>query len=96
MMAFRLVDGMARKVTLIGAYRKALSEGKNRAAAIEYAKQVNDDVNFDYSVADTPNFIRRTGPIGTLLFQFKKFPVKMLELALPGVGKLKGWEQARF
>lgn len=96
MMAFRLVDGMARKVTLIGAYRKALSEGKNRAAAIEYAKQVNDDVNFDYSVADAPNFIRRTGPIGTLLFQFKKFPVKMLELALPGVGKLKGWEQARF
>lgn len=96
MMAFRLVDGMARKVTLIGAYRKALSEGMNRSAAIEYAKQVNDDVNFDYSVADAPNFIRRTGPIGTLLFQFKKFPVKMLELALPGVGKLKGWEQARF
>ena len=96
MMAFRLVDGMARKVTLIGAYRKALSQGMNRSAAIEYAKQVNDDVNFDYSVADAPNFIRRTGPIGTLLFQFKKFPVKMLELALPGVGKLKGWEQARF
>ena len=96
MMAFRLVDGMARKVTLIGAYRKALKEGKSRAAAIEYAKQVNDDVNFDYSVADAPNFIRRTGPIGTLLFQFKKFPVKMLELALPGVGKLKGMEQVRF
>ena len=96
MMAFRLVDGMARKVTLIGAYRKALSQGMNRSAAIEYAKQVNDDVNFDYSVADAPNFIRRTGPIGTLLFQFKKFPVKMLELALPGVGKLKGWEQVRF
>ena len=96
MMAFRLVDGMARKVTLIGAYRKALSQGMNRAAAIEYAKQVNDDVNFDYSVADAPNLIRRTGPIGTLLFQFKKFPVKMMELALPGVGKLKGWEQVRF
>ena len=96
MMAFRLVDGMARKVTLIGAYRKALSQGMNRSAAIEYAKQVNDDVNFDYSVADAPNFIRRTGPIGTLLFQFKKFPVKMLELALPGVGKLKGMEQVRF
>ena len=96
MMAFRLVDGMARKVTLIGAYRKVLSQGMNRSAAIEYAKQVNDDVNFDYSVADAPNFIRRTGPIGTLLFQFKKFPVKMLELALPGVGKLKGWEQVRF
>ena len=96
MMAFRLVDGMARKVTLIGAYRKALSQGMNRSAAIEYAKQVNDDVNFDYSVADAPNFIRRTGPIGTLLFQFKKFPVKMMELALPGVGKLKGWEQVRF
>lgn len=96
MAAFRVVDGMARKVALIGAYRKALSEGMNRSAAIEYAKKVNDDVNFDYSVADAPNFIRRTGPVGTVLFQFKKFPIKMLELALPGVGKLKGMEQVRF
>jgi hypothetical protein len=53
-------------------------------------------VNFDYSVADTPNFMRRAGPIGTLAFQFKKFPVKMMELAFPGVGKLKGMEQIRF
>gem|GEM_PF-5420996 len=96
MSAFRLFDMMARKVTLIGAYRKALSEGKSRTEAVEYAKGVNEDVNFDYSVADTPDIIRRTGPIGTVLFQFKKFPVKLMELALPGIGKLKGMEQVRF
>ncbi|MDR1649030.1 MAG: hypothetical protein LBR71_02110, partial [Synergistaceae bacterium] len=96
MSVFRSIDGMTRKTTLIGAYRKALADGKSRAEAIEYAKKVNDDVNFDYSVADTPEFIRRAGPIGTLLFQFKKYGIKQAELGLPFVGKLKGAEQARF
>jgi hypothetical protein len=83
-------------VTLIGAYRKAIAEGKSRAEAIAYAQKVNDDVNFDYSVADAPDFMRRTGPLGTLAFQFRKYPVKMMELAFPGYGKLKGLEQLRY
>jgi hypothetical protein len=96
MSAFRLFDGMARKTTLLGAYRKARSEGQSHAAAMEYAKQVNDDVNFDYSVADAPDFIRRTGPIGTLAFQFKKFPVKLMELALPGTDKLTSAKKIQY
>jgi hypothetical protein len=93
---FRAADGMVRKATFLGAYRKGRSEGMGHSAAIEYAKKVNDDVNFDYSVADSPSFMRRTGPIGTLAFQFKKYPVKMMELALPGLGKLNGVQSARF
>jgi hypothetical protein len=96
MALFRQADGMVRKATFLGAYRKGIDEGMSRAAAIEYAKKVNDDVNFNYSVADSPDFIRRTGPIGTVLFQFKKYGIKQMELALPGAGKLQGKELARF
>jgi hypothetical protein len=89
---FRWADGAVRKATFLGAYRKAVSEGKSHAEAMEYGKDINKQVNFDYSVADAPNFIRRTGPVGTVAFQFKKFPVKMLEFA----GGLKGMENVRF
>ena len=89
---FRLADGSVRKATFLGAYRKARAEGQGHAEAMEYAKEINDRVNFDYSVADAPNFMRRTGPVGTVAFQFKKFPVKMLEFA----GGLKGMENVKF
>jgi hypothetical protein len=89
MSLFRWADGMTRKVTVIGAYRKAVSEGKSKAEAIEYAKKVNDDVNFDYSVADTPQFMRELGPIGTIALQFKKYGIKEMEL----ISKLKTKEQ---
>jgi hypothetical protein len=92
MSLFRAADGMVRKVTVIGAYRKALAEGKNRHAAIEYAKEVNDDVNFDYSVVGTPHFMRQLGPIGTLTFQFKKYGIKELEL----ISKMNGKERAKL
>jgi hypothetical protein len=92
MSLFRAADGMARKVTVIGAYRKALAEGKNKNAAIEYAKEVNDDVNFDYSVVGAPHFMRQLGPIGTLMFQFKKYGIKELEL----ISKMNGKERAKL
>jgi hypothetical protein len=96
MLLFRSLDGVARKATLLGAYRKAIDEGKSKQEAIAYAKKVNDDVNFDYSVADAPHFLRQSGPVGTVLFQFKKYPIKLMELALPGVGKLEGMQQVKF
>ncbi|GHV31040.1 hypothetical protein FACS1894167_12790 [Synergistales bacterium] len=78
---------MARKTTINAAYRKAIDEGKSRSAAVEYAKEINERVNYDYGVADTPDFMRRTGPLGQLMFQFKKYPIKTMELAAGMNGK---------
>jgi hypothetical protein len=93
---FRTADEMTRKTTFLGAYRKAVSEGESHAAAMEYAKKVNNDVNYDYSIADTPNFMRRSGPIGTLAFQFKKYPIKTMELFSKLDTKQKTGYAARF
>ena len=80
MYLFRQSDAFARGVTLLTAYNKALDEGKSKAEAIEYAKEINDKVNFDYSVADEPTIFRALGPISKVFLQFKKYPVKQLEL----------------
>lgn len=80
MYLFRQTDAFARGVTLLTAYNKALDEGKSKAEAIEYAKEINDKVNFDYSVADEPTIFRALGPISKVFLQFKKYPVKQLEL----------------
>jgi len=76
---FNKFDGAARAITLFGAYRKALDNGMSRADAIDYAKDINRRVNIDSSVADAPDLFRRSGPAGTVLLQFQKFPVKQLE-----------------
>ena len=80
MYLFRQSDAFARGVTLLTAYNKALDEGKSKAEAIEYAKKINDKVNFDCSVADEPTIFRALGPISKVFLQFKKYPVKQLEL----------------
>lgn len=80
MYLFRQTDAFARGVTLLTAYNKALDEGKSKAEAIEYAKKINDKVNFDCSVADEPTIFRALGPISKVFLQFKKYPVKQLEL----------------
>lgn len=80
MYLFRQTDAFTRGVTLLTAYNKALDEGKSKAEAIEYAKEINDKVNFDYSVADEPNIFRAFGPISKVFLQFRKYPVKQLEL----------------
>ncbi len=92
MIGFTSMEKYVRATTVLGAYRKALAGKATHQEAIEFAKGINRRVNFDYSIVDTPNFIRRSGPLGTVLFQFKKFPVKSLELML----SLKGPELARF
>lgn len=80
MYLFRQSDAFARGVTLLTAYNKALDEGKSKAEAIKYAKEINDKVNFDCSIADEPTIFRALGPISKVFLQFKKYPVKQLEL----------------
>jgi len=89
---FQGAEWQLRASTGLGAYYKGLSEGMTKAQAIEFGKETNIKANFDYSIADTPSFIRRSGPVGQVLFQFKKFPVKALEF----MTELKGAEHPRF
>ena len=89
---FRGVEFNLRATAVLGGYYKGLSRGMSRADALEFAKDINRRVNFDYSIADTPSFIRRSGPVGQVLFQFKKFPIKAMEFMV----NLKGWEVPSF
>lgn len=90
--AFRTGDIVAKRITVLGAYYKAISEGMSHPEAVQYADKINREVNYDYSIADTPNLLRRSGPVGQVLFQFKKYPIKTLEF----MANLKGIEKARF
>jgi len=75
-----------------------LAKGKNNMyvmqhkAAIESSRETVYKSQFDYGLYDAPGFIRRLGPIGSVLFQFKKFPIKQAEFMLG----LKGAEAKRF
>ena len=68
------------------AYRKSITEGKSRKEAIEYAKDINRKANFEYGVNDAPNIFRRGGPVSQVLLQFKKYPIKQMELMID-IGK---------
>lgn len=89
---FQGVEWQLRASTALGAYHKGLSNGMTKPQALEFAQDINFKANFNYSIADTPSFIRRTGPLGQVLFQFKKFPIKAMEF----MAELKGAENARF
>ena len=89
---FSKVEFELRAAAGLGAYYKGLSEGMSKADALAYGREVNRRANFDYSVADAPDIIRRGGPLTQVMLQFKKFPIKTLEF----MGNLKGAEHPRF
>jgi len=51
-------------------------EGDQHKAALEYAKDLNADVNFIYSNADLPNMFKTVK--GKLFLQFKTYPINYL------------------
>lgn len=79
----------ARRVAAVGAYEKAVSEGKGPQAARDYARDVLHRTQFNYSAADQPTVLRKTPRLFT---QFKNFTLKMGEFVLG----LRGAELARF
>lgn len=90
MIPFKVTESFIRKVTVIAAYEKAIADGKNHKEAIEFAKEVNDKSNFEYGVQDAPNIFRRGSIISQIALQFKKYPIKELELMkdmMPFLGK---------
>lgn len=80
MFMFTSVEGILRRGTTLAAYEKAIKKGKSHREAIRYAQEVDRKVNFEYGVQDAPNVFRRGSIISQLLLQFKKYPIKELEL----------------
>lgn len=77
---FKRSEELVRRATILAAYYTGRNKGMQHAAAMEYAKEVNRKANFDYGVNDASNMFRRSSIVGQLLLQFKKYPVKELEI----------------
>ncbi len=80
MVLFKQTEGAIRRGTVLAAYDKAIAKGMDHKQAIEYAKEIDRKSNFDYSVADAPNVFRRGSIFSQLALQFKKYPIKELEV----------------
>lgn len=96
MYLFRTVDMFARKATVLAAYHSGKNKGMNHEQAINYAKEINRKANFDYGVADAPNVFRRGSIFGQIALQFKKYPIKELELMHELVTKGSKAQNAKF
>ena len=96
MYLFRKADVMARQATVLAAYKNGRKKGMGHKEAINYAKDVNRKVNFDYSVADAPNIFRRGSVLAQLALQFKKYPIKEMELMYELAKKGTATQNAKF
>jgi hypothetical protein len=89
MKGFMWLDTLMRKAAVLGAYyqgieKRGMKPGKDGGLspeALNFAREVNREANFDYGIHDTPGMIRwaRGTVIGDLAFQFKKYPIKEME-----------------
>lgn len=82
MKPFTLAEKTIRKATILAAYYKAIEDGLSKGEAIQYARDINRKVNFDYSVADAPRIFRalQGTVIGDMALQFQKYGVKEMEV----------------
>ena len=87
MIPFTKADSLMRKAAILGAYYQGVKEkgmkpeheGEISRKAIEYAKDVNYDANFDYSTAAAPGAMRAGSVLTQQLFQFQKYPIMQFE-----------------
>lgn len=87
MIPFTKADSLMRKAAILGAYYQGVQEkgmkpeheGEISRKAIEYAKDVNYDANFDYSTAAAPGAMRAGSVLTQRLFQFQKYPIMQFE-----------------
>lgn len=82
MKPFTFAEKTIRKATILAAYYKAIGDGLSKGEAIQYARDINRKVNFDYSVADAPRIFRalQGTVIGDMALQFQKYGVKEMEV----------------
>ena len=99
MIMFTMADRYVKAASILGAYEKAMAgkvkdiQAGDRKAAIKYGGEVMNKTQFDMSVINSPGAFRYYGPLGQILLQFKKYPVKQLEFVMGG---LKGAENTTF
>lgn len=80
MSIFKVSEQTVRIGTVLAAYESGIKRGMSHEEAIDFAKEVNQKSNFDYSVADAPNIFRRGSFLAQLALQFKKYGIKELEV----------------
>lgn len=101
MKPFTLAEKTIRKATILAAYYKAIGDGLSKGEAIQYARNINRKVNFDYSVADAPRIFRalQGTVIGDMALQFQKYGVKEMEVIsdfLPFIGNTTAKQKLEF
>ena len=80
MILFKTSEETVRRGTVLAAYDAGIKRGMSHEEAIRFAEEVNRKSNFEYGVQDAPNVFRRGSIISQLLLQFKKYPIKELEV----------------
>lgn len=101
MKPFTLAEKTIRKATILAAYYKAIEDGLSKGEAIQYARDINQKVNFDYSVADAPRIFRalQGTVIGDMALQFQKYGIKEMEVIsdfLPVLGNTTTKQKLEF
>lgn len=101
MKPFTFAEKTIRKATILAAYYKAIGDGLSKGEAIQYARNINRKVNFDYSVADAPRIFRalQGTVIGDMALQFQKYGVKEMEVIsdfLPFIGDTTTKQKLEF
>lgn len=101
---FEKCDLQMRQVAVLGAYYQGIEKkgmkipnGKEISPeAIEYAKEINREANFDYSAANTPELIRRGSVPTQQMFQFQKYPIMQFEFFWDNVVHGTNSQRIRF
>lgn len=101
---FNYCDALMRKAAVLGAYYQAVEEKGMKPAkgeelslkALEWTKEVNDEANFDYSAANTPEVMRMGSVITQQAFQFQKYPIMQFEFFWSHVVHGTNSQRAKF
>lgn len=80
LLPFQYADVLMRKAAILGAYKQGVEKlGLSHEEAIERARDINYDANFDYSAANAPLMIRAGSVVTQQMFQFQKYPIMQME-----------------
>lgn len=74
---FNKGDVANRAIAGLAKYQEQILKGAGIRESLDAARQFVRETQFDYSIADAPALL--SGPLGSTVFQFKKFLIKELE-----------------